>query len=56
VLETPAEVPDLPRPVRALFEWLGFRYMRLRTVGKFRPATVVPTIEETLDEREAVAA
>ena len=32
VLETPAEVPDLPRPVRALFEWLGFRYLRLRAV------------------------
>lgn len=31
VLETPADVPGLPRPVRALFEWLGFRYLRLRT-------------------------
>jgi hypothetical protein len=31
VLETPADVPDLPRPVRALFGWLGFRYLRLRT-------------------------
>jgi deazaflavin-dependent oxidoreductase (nitroreductase family) len=32
VLETPAEVPNLPRPVRALFGWLGFRYLRLRTL------------------------
>jgi len=31
VLERPAEVPGLPRLVRALFEWLGFRYLRLRT-------------------------
>ncbi len=29
VLETPAEVPGLARPVRALFGWLGFRYLRL---------------------------
>jgi deazaflavin-dependent oxidoreductase (nitroreductase family) len=32
VLETPADVPDLPGPIRALFEWLGFRYLRLRVV------------------------
>jgi deazaflavin-dependent oxidoreductase (nitroreductase family) len=30
VLETPAEVPGLPVPVRALFQWLGFRFLRLR--------------------------
>jgi deazaflavin-dependent oxidoreductase (nitroreductase family) len=51
VLETPAEVPDLPRPVRALFAWLGFRYLRLRTFGEAQPATPAPDLE-----REAVAA
>lgn len=55
VLEAPAEVPDLPRPVRALFEWLGFRYLRLRTAREPRPDTD-PTIEVTLTEREAVLA
>jgi deazaflavin-dependent oxidoreductase (nitroreductase family) len=34
VLETPAEVPGLGGPVRALFEWLGFRYLRLRTFAE----------------------
>jgi deazaflavin-dependent oxidoreductase (nitroreductase family) len=29
VVETPADVPDLPRPTRALFGWLGFRYLRM---------------------------
>lgn len=32
VLETPSEVPGLVPVVRALFEWLGFRYLRLRTL------------------------
>jgi deazaflavin-dependent oxidoreductase (nitroreductase family) len=54
VLERPAEVPDLPGPVRGLFEWLGFRYLRLRTIeGTF---DVVPAIEETPRPREAIAA
>ena len=29
ILEAPADVPGLAAPVRALFEWLGFRYLRL---------------------------
>jgi hypothetical protein len=45
VLETPAEVPGLPRPVCALFEWLGFRYLRLRTSGETHSGAVVATIE-----------
>lgn len=32
VLETPSEVPGLPPVVRALFEWLGFRYLRLHAL------------------------
>jgi F420H(2)-dependent quinone reductase len=56
VLETPAEVPDLPRPVRALFEWLGFRYLRLRTFGEIRPDAVVPMTDGTPIERGAVPA
>jgi hypothetical protein len=36
LLETPAEVPGLPRPVRALFGWLGFRYLRLQTFRESR--------------------
>jgi deazaflavin-dependent oxidoreductase (nitroreductase family) len=54
--ETPTEVPDLPHPVRALFEWLGFRYLRLRTVGEAQPVSFTPTIEATSVEREAVPA
>jgi deazaflavin-dependent oxidoreductase (nitroreductase family) len=34
VLETAAEVPGLSAPVRGLFGWLGFRYLRLRTFGE----------------------
>jgi deazaflavin-dependent oxidoreductase (nitroreductase family) len=56
MLETPAEVPGLPRPVRALFEWLGFRYLRLHTLGEV-PAGVVPARRKRIRiEREAVAA
>jgi deazaflavin-dependent oxidoreductase (nitroreductase family) len=54
VLERPAEVPDLPGPVRGLFEWLGFRYLRLRTIEE--TFDVVPAIEETPRPREAIAA
>ena len=54
VLEAPAEVPDLPRPVRALFGWLGFRYLRLRTARVPRPDTD-PTIEVTPTERRGGA-
>ncbi len=45
VLETPAQAPGLSRPVRALFGWLGFRYLRLRT---FREA--VPVVIEATEE------
>ena len=55
MLETQAEVPGLPRLVRGLFEWLGFRYLRLRAVGETLDA-VVPTTVETPIAREAVAA
>jgi hypothetical protein len=62
--ETPAEVPDLPRPIRALFEWLGFRCLRLRTVGEPGPEpqpeperdAVLPASEAAGLEREAVPA
>jgi deazaflavin-dependent oxidoreductase (nitroreductase family) len=56
LLETPAEVPGLPRPVRALFEWLGFRYLRLRTLGETQPDAVLSTVEPAPVEREAVPA
>jgi deazaflavin-dependent oxidoreductase (nitroreductase family) len=56
VLETPAEVPDLPRPVRALFEWLGFRYLRLRTAETTRLDAAAQTIEVAPIKREAVLA
>lgn len=51
VLETPAEVPGLPTPVRGLFEWLGFRYLRLRTLREGEVAAVTEKIE-----REAIPA
>jgi deazaflavin-dependent oxidoreductase (nitroreductase family) len=56
VLETPAEAADLARPVRALFGWLGFRYLRLRTVRATRPDVVAPAIDAAPVEREAVPA
>ena len=56
VLETPAEVPDLARPMRALFGWLGFRYLRLRTSGEAHSAGAGSTIERTPIERVAVSA
>jgi hypothetical protein len=55
VVERPADVPVLSAPVRALFGWLGFRYLRLRTLGEVQadaPAPV-PAIEP---QREAVPA
>jgi hypothetical protein len=30
MLETPAQVPGLPRLACGLFSWLGFRYLHLR--------------------------
>jgi deazaflavin-dependent oxidoreductase (nitroreductase family) len=41
VLETPDEVPGLPRPVRALFDWLGFRYLRLSVASGDRTDAAV---------------
>jgi deazaflavin-dependent oxidoreductase (nitroreductase family) len=54
-LETPAEVPGLWRPVRALFEWLGFRYLRLRTFAEGEPAVRAAT-EAASVQREPVPA
>ena len=45
VLEMPAVVPDLPRPVRALFGWLGFRYLRLRTVDTVASEVAAAEVE-----------
>ncbi|MGZ8563634.1 MAG: nitroreductase/quinone reductase family protein [Candidatus Limnocylindria bacterium] len=56
VLETPAEVPDLPRPVRALFEWLGFRYLRLRTFGVTETDASASTDDMPSTRRELVPA
>lgn len=56
VLETPAEVPGLPRSVRVLFEWLGFRYLRLRIVEETQLDARVATIERTDVKREAPVA
>jgi deazaflavin-dependent oxidoreductase (nitroreductase family) len=54
MLETAAQVPELSRPVRALFDWLGFRYLRLHTLS-VTPEVLEP-IESTAVEREAVPA
>jgi hypothetical protein len=56
VLELPADVPELPRPVRALFGWLGFRYLRLRTFGEVQTDAAAPSMERTEAERELVPA
>lgn len=40
VLERPDQVPGLPVPARALFEWLGFRYLRLHTFAESDTASV----------------
>ena len=48
VLETPADVPGIPRPVCALFEWLGFRYLRLHTFAEADAEQTAPTPEEAL--------
>jgi hypothetical protein len=50
VLESPAEVPGIPSPVRALFEWLGFRYLRLRTFRATQANAPAVTIERTAIE------
>jgi deazaflavin-dependent oxidoreductase (nitroreductase family) len=56
VLEAPAEVPGLPGPVRALFEWLGFRYLRLRTFGVSRADAGASPDEASSPEREPLPA
>jgi hypothetical protein len=56
VLERPTDVADLPHPVRAVFEWLGFRYLRLRTLGETQPHAVVPAVAGLAIELEAVPA
>ena len=56
VLELPAVVPDLPAAVRALFGWLGFRYLRLRTVGEVRTDEVADVAASAEPERELAAA
>ena len=45
VLEVPADVPGVPRLLRALFGWLGFRYLRLRSFSAPRNAAAVPVLE-----------
>jgi deazaflavin-dependent oxidoreductase (nitroreductase family) len=44
-VEMPAEVPDLPRPLRALFGWLGFRYLRLRMFREVWSEAPIPVTE-----------
>lgn len=56
VLELPADVPDLPAAVRALFGWLGFRYLRLRKVSEVRTDEVADVAASAEPERELVAA
>ena len=45
ILETPSEVAGIPRSVRALFGWLGFRYLRLRTFRELESEIVGPPVE-----------
>lgn len=56
VLESPADVPGLPPPVRALFEWLGFRYLRLRYVEDAEAHDTGPSIDGASLDRDAAAA
>lgn len=42
VLVTPSNEAGLPRPMRLLFEWLGFRYLRLRMFDETRVDAKVP--------------
>jgi hypothetical protein len=42
--------------MRALFEWLGFRYLRLQTADGTRSDSVAPAIEVVPIERETVLA
>jgi hypothetical protein len=42
--------------VSALFTWLGFRYLRLRTSGDTHSAGAISKIERTPIERVAVLA
>ena len=56
VLEQPADVPALPRPVRALFESLGFRYLRLRTLREVQSDAAFAAVQHAPFERGAVPA
>jgi hypothetical protein len=40
ILRAPADVPGLPLPTRALFGWLGFRYLELHAFGEVPVASV----------------
>jgi deazaflavin-dependent oxidoreductase (nitroreductase family) len=55
VVESAADVPDLPRPVRALFEWLGFRYLRLHALSDVAVESAEAVVEPAEVDREAVA-
>lgn len=55
VIELPSEIPGLAGPVRAVFGWLGFRYLRLRTVDPV-PAGPVTAPAERQVSAEAVPA
>ncbi len=46
VLRAPSDVPDLARPMRALFGWLGFRYLELHTLGGVSAASVERDVAE----------
>jgi hypothetical protein len=48
-------VPDLPRPIRALFGWLGFRYLRMRTTGT-AAGDVTDEVEASRPDFEPAAA
>jgi deazaflavin-dependent oxidoreductase (nitroreductase family) len=56
VLERPADVPGLPRPIRALYGWLGFRFLRLRTFGAVEPGTTTASNPTATPEAEPTRA
>lgn len=52
VLEKPSDVTELSRPVAALFEWLGFRYLRFS--ARRARTSMAPVVTEGIGtEREA---
>ena len=46
---------DLPRPVRALFEWLGFRYLRLRTLREVQSDAGFAAVQHAIRARAVPA-